>query len=316
VRRLTLDTLRLMRRPRPVPAGGHIRIVSPASPIDEPRLGRMNAMLEERGYQVSLGKHAMDADFYLAGSDKDRADDLVDAFFDSGVDAILCSRGGYGSARLIPHLPLDDLAATRKMLLGYSDITTLHLALNRRGLATVYAPMSVSFHYDRFDYVYESFFAALRGSNTIPFEAPPGKCLVGGTAEGELTGGCLCLLADSLGTPDSLDATGKILLIEDVDENPHRVDAMLTHLALSGVLKDAAGLVIGEMTNTDDRCDPLIGPRPWRDIIQDRLGGLGIPTITDFPCGHMKNMLTLPLGLRVRLDADGGTLEYLETICG
>ncbi len=275
----------------------------------------MQAFLEAEGYVVQLAKHALAEADYLAGSDAERATDLMEAFADPAVSAVLCSRGGYGSARLMPHLDLDAMAASNKLFLGYSDITTLHLALQRRGLASVYAPMGISFHYDRDPWVYESFKSALKGEDTIPKGIPAGTTLVGGVAEGELTGGCLCLLTDSLATPDPLDAKGKILLIEDVDENPHRIDAMLTHLLLSGILPSASGVVIGEMTNTDERSDPLIGAKPWRDIVQDRVAPLGIPTIIDFPCGHMKNMLTLPLGLRVRLDADAGELKYLERLC-
>jgi muramoyltetrapeptide carboxypeptidase len=122
-------------------------------------------------------------------------------------------------------------------------------------------------------------------------------------------------LTDSLATPDALDARGRILLIEDVDEDSHRIDAMLTHLILSGTLQSVAGIVIGEMTDTDARSDPKIGSKPWIEIVEDRVRPLGIPAIVGFPCGHMPNMLTLPLGLRVRLNADEGSLEYLETLC-
>jgi muramoyltetrapeptide carboxypeptidase len=108
---------------------------------------------------------------------------------------------------------------------------------------------------------------------------------------------------------------GKILLIEDVDENPHRVDAMLTHLRTSGLIQQAAGILVGEMTRTDERQDEGIGSRPWRDIVADRLGNLGIPLAIDFPFGHAKNMLTLPLGITARLDATAGTLTYLEPLC-
>lgn len=305
-----------MRKPIPLKPGDTIRVVSPASPLPLEKLEKMREFLEAEGYKVELAKNALAAEEYLAGSDGARAQDLMEAFTDPAVQGILCSRGGYGSARLMPHLDLDAISASNKLFLGYSDITTLHLALQRRGLASIYAPMGISFHAERDPWVYDSFRAALRGENTIPIGAPKGTTLVGGQAEGEITGGCLCLLTDSLATPDALDARGKILLIEDVDENPHRIDAMLTHLLLSGILPSASGVVIGEMTNTDERCDPVIGAKPWREIVRDRVAPLGIPTIIDFPFGHMKNMLTLPLGLQVRLDADKGELTYLETLCG
>lgn len=307
--------VRSMRKPSPLRPGDTVCLVSPASPITPEKIEPLEKLLLSEGYEVKIAPNALAADGFLAGSDRQRADDLAGAFNDPSVNAVICTRGGYGCARLMPLLDLDRIAASGKMFVGYSDVTTLHLALNRRGLASIYAPMAVSFTVDREPYVYESFKACLRGRNSIPADAPKGKTLVGRRAEGILAGGCLCLLTDSIGTPDPIDACGKILLIEDVDENPHRIDAMLTHLLLAGVLQTAAGIVIGEMTNTDERCDASIGAKPWREIVRDRIEPLGIPAIFEFPCGHMKHMLTLPLGLNVRLDADTGCLEYLETLC-
>lgn len=138
---------------------------------------------------------------------------------------------------------------------------------------------------------------------------------MGGVAEGELIGGCLCLLTDLLGTPYQPDYSGKILLIEDVDESPHRVDAMLTALRNSGSLTDLAGIVFGEVTRCKERDTEGIGDADWREIVIDRLSYLNVPLITDFPFGHAANMLTLPLGIGVRLDADAGTITYLESAC-
>jgi muramoyltetrapeptide carboxypeptidase len=175
--------------------------------------------------------------------------------------------------------------------------------------------MALTLTVPRADWVWESFFAILEGKDPIPETAPLAQTVVGGTAEGMVTGGCLCLLADSIGTPNSLDCDSKIVLIEDVDENPHRIDAMLTHLLNAGIIQRAAGIVIGEMTRTDERCDEGIGARPWREIVRDRLGNLGIPLVTDLPFGHGPQMLSLPLGIRARLDANAGRLSYLESLC-
>jgi muramoyltetrapeptide carboxypeptidase len=212
-------------------------------------------------------------------------------------------------------LDLGRIARSGKLFVGFSDITTLHLALNNRGLPTVYAPMALTLAYDREPWVIESFKAALKGEGTIPESAPKGHTLVKGQNEGQVTGGCLCLLTDSIGTSDSIDAEGKIVIIEDVDEAPHRVDAMLTHLINAEILPKAAGIVIGEMTRTDNKVDEGIGGRPWMEIVEERLRPLGIPTIVNFPFGHAPNMLSLPLGIRARLDADAGTLTYLESHC-
>lgn len=301
-----------MTKPRALQPGDTLAIVSPSSPIAKEKLERGLEVLHGAGYRTKVYPHALDAKDYMAGEDKDRMSDLQQAFADPGVDAVYCSRGGYGCARLMPYLDLDAMAASGKMFLGFSDITTIHLALNRRGLVTLYSPMALSFSVERQPWVYESFLSALKGETTTPKDAPKANTLVGGTVEAEVCGGCLCLLTDSLGTPDALDAAGKILLIEDIDEHPHRVDAMFTHLITSGILQSAAGIVVGEMTGTDEKVDASIGGRPWKEIVRERVIPLGIPAVIDFPFGHVKNMLTMPLGIRARLDADAGTLTYLE----
>jgi muramoyltetrapeptide carboxypeptidase len=155
----------------------------------------------------------------------------------------------------------------------------------------------------------------LKGCDPIPPEAPKGQTLTGGQAEGVVVGGCLCLICDSIGTPNAIDADGRILIIEDVDEAPHRVDAMLTHLLNANVIQKATGIVIGEMTCTDEKADEGIGGKPWLEIVTERLASLQIPTILNFPFGHNKNMLSLPLGVRAKLDADAGSLNYVETHC-
>lgn len=298
---------------RALKPGDTVALVSPASPLGEDKLASITALLEGDGYRVRVFPHALDQAEYLAGSDANRAADLMVAFDDPSVDAVLCTRGGYGCARLFPFLDLDRMAASGKPLIGFSDITTLHLALLRRGAATLHAPMALTLHYERPAWVIDSFRRALRGDYAAPETAPKGTTLVSGTAEGEVIGGCLCLLCDSVGTPEALETEGRILLIEDVDEAPHRIDAMLTHLRNAGLLQACAGIVVGEMTRTDERIDGGIGGRPWREIVRDRLGDLGVPVIVDFPFGHaIGGMLTLPLGLRARLDADAGTLDYMR----
>ncbi len=298
--------------PRPLGPDSHIRVVSPASPIEPERIEGGIRLLEEAGYRVSLGEHVFDRHFYLAGSDKDRASDLMEAIADQMVDAIIFSRGGYGCARLMQYLDIPQIVAARKPICGFSDITTLHLALNRAGLVTLHTPMLLTFNAGREPWVAESLRAILRGENPIVEFAPRAETLVPGTAQGILTGGCLCLLTDSMGTPYELDCAGRIVLVEDVDESPHRIDAMLTHLINCGKLQTAAGIVVGEMTGSESKADPTIGDWSWRRIVEDRIVPLGIPAVVNFPFGHMRNMLSLPLGVRARLDADAGLLKILE----
>ena len=284
-------------------------IVSPASPISDVDLDAGLAALAEMGFRTKEMPNARARNGHLAGTDAQRVADLHSAFLDPEVDAVLCSRGGYGAARLLPHLNLDALAATGKPFLGYSDITALHVALNRRGLQTFHAPMVGSFAKPREPWVRESFIAAVHGQNPFAPQAPRGQGIVHGTAEGILAGGCLSLLADSLGTPEAFDGTGKIVLLEDIGEKPHRIDAMLTHLLNAGAIQNAAGFVVGEMTSTDNLGDPE--DHPWRAILGDRLLPLEKPTIVGYPFGHIDAMLTLPLGARVRMEAKAGELTLL-----
>lgn len=256
---------------------------------------------------------ALCSDGYLAGCDAQRAEDLQRAFDDPTLAAVLCVRGGYGAARLLPRLDLDAMAASGKLFMGYSDITALHFALNLRGLPTAHSPMVVSFEHDKVPWVAESFLSVLRGGGNLSERAPAGNVLVGGTARGVVAGGCLTLTTDSLGTPHAFDGSGKIVLIEDVGEEDYRVDGNLTHLLNSGALDGARGIVVGEMTGTNERKTER-ETVPWQQIVSERLGGLGIPIITNYPFGHVDNMLTLPLGIEATLDADAGTLTYTSPL--
>lgn len=302
-------------RPRALKPGDTLGIVSPSSPIKPDLLEKGLALLHSREFKTKVFPHALDHTHMLAGLDKDRAADLMEAFQDPEVDAVYCSRGGYGCARLLPYLDFDLMAASRKMLIGFSDITTLHLALQKRDTVSIHAPMALTLAYDREPWVIESFFRVIQGDGVVPEGATEGEAIVPGVAEGTLIGGCMCLLCDSIGAPNELDTKDRILIIEDVDESPHRVDAMLTHLLNCGKLQEAAGIVIGEMTRTDDKCDESIGDQPWREIVRERLLKVGVPSMLNYPFGHMSTMLTIPLGVRARMDASLGTVELLEPIC-
>lgn len=300
--------------PKSALPGATISVVAPASAVRPEEIAPTLDSLRAEGYTIRDGAYLYDRLGFLAGRDEDRASDLMAAFLDPETDAVLCARGGYGCARLLPLLDLDAMATSGKALLGFSDITILHAALNRRGLASYHAPMPNTDFSKRPYWVWKSLTAALRGEDPIHPDAPAGATIVGGVAEGELVGGCLCLIADLIATAEELDFTGKIVLIEDVDEAPHRVDAMLTHLLNAGRLHSAAGIAMGEMTGTDveGKHDATIGPHPWREIVTERLSPLGIPFVTDLPFGHGALRMTLPLGRRVRLDADAGKLTLIS----
>lgn len=303
-----------MNKPPALKPGDRIAVVSPSSSTVPEKIANGIALLEGRGYEVVVGKHAYDVDAFLAGKDEDRAGDLMEAWFDPKIAGIIFSRGGYGMGRLLPILDLDAMAAAPKLLAGFSDASALHLALNRRGLATLHAPMLLSFAKERAQWVVDLWFQAMEGSApvSLPSEAQRGETVNGGLVEAEVTGGCLCLLADSLGTANPFVGRDKIVLIEDVDEHAYRVDAMLTHLLAAGALDGAAGIVVGEMTRTDEQADASIPTKPWREVVIERLSPLNVPMITGFPFGHGEHMASLPLGISARLDADRGDLTYTE----
>lgn len=303
-----------MYKPTAIRAGDTIGIVAPASSITPEQIKFGIQMLERRGYRLLFAKHLFKKNGHLAGLDEERAADLLEMWFNPDVDAVLCARGGYGCARLLPYLDLDAMAKAPKLLIGFSDITTLHIALNQRGLVTLYAPMLVSFSSEKPKWVSEVFFDAIEGRIVkTPKEASHPETITPGVAEGMVTGGCLCLVCDSLGTKESINAKDCILILEDVDEPPHRVDAMLTHLLNSGQLQSTAGIVIGEMTRSDDRIDQGIGGLPWKKIVAERIASLGIPSIMGFPFGHQNQMMSIPLGIPAKLDATNGTFEFLES---
>jgi len=290
-------------------------LVTPSSALGELDIAPMVGYLETLGFRVRQAEHLWAQNGFLAGTDAGRAADLQAAFDDPDVDMVLCARGGYGCARLLPLLDLDRLAASPKVFAGFSDITTLHLALNRRGLATLHAPMAG--HVGKWEaaWVEDAYRRALvDGDLSLPEGAPRGQGVVPGRVEAVVTGGCLSLLGDSQGTPEAFDGRGKIVLLEDIGEQAYRVDARLTHLINSGSLAGVAGIVVGEMTGTDEKPDDPSKRVPWREVIRERLGGLGVPLITDYPFGHITNPLTLPLGLSAVLDAEAGTLTYTESL--
>ncbi len=302
-------------KPKALNPGDTIRIVAPSSPLPDKELDACIAKLTAWGFKVELASSVHEHWRYLAANDAARAKDITDAFLDPNVHAVLCARGGYGCARLLGLLDIATLAKHPKLLIGFSDITTLHLAFNAAGMPTVHGIMGSYFAKEREPWVLDSFYHVITGSDPIIDGSPRAQCLVPGTSQGRLLGGCLTLIGDAQGTKHVPDFKGAILLIEDVGEKGYRVDARLTQLRNTGVLHQVAGIVIGEMTDTDTMRDKDAPEVTWKEIVQERLDGIRVPTMWDFPIGHIKNPLSLPLGIRVEMDAEAGSLRYLESVC-
>lgn len=309
-------------KPKRLVAGDVVGLAQPATlTLDEGELELVEDVVRALGFVPRRGPHALARHGYLAGPDEARAADLNAMFADPEVKAILAVRGGWGSARVLPHLDYGLIAKNPKALLGYSDITALHLAIPARtGLVTFHGPVGVSrwSEYQRT----QAFRVLVDGETALL--APPSKddkdlvrrdhrvrTLTPGRARGRLLGGNLTVLTALLGTPYLPSFEGAVLFLEDVREEPYRVDRMLTQLALAGVLKQLAGFVFG----TCSRCEPGEGSYAsltLREILQDHVGKLGIPAWHNAVIGHQEEQWTLPCGLPVEIDAEAGTIQLLE----
>jgi muramoyltetrapeptide carboxypeptidase len=305
-----------MIRPPVLERGDTLGVVSPAGPVRRERLEAGLASLRALGFHLVLARHVFDRDGYLAGRDEDRAGDMMEMFLSPGVKGIIAARGGYGCARMVDLLDYRAISQSPKAFVGSSDITFLHLALQQKaGLITFHGPMVEVDPETGFpSYSLEGLFTALTVTRPLGFLGmPPGtrtRALSPGTAEGPLAGGNLSLLVSSLGTPYELDTLGKILLLEEVGERPYRVDRMLRQMEMSGKLRDAAGIVVGDMT----RCDPVEGEESQsiEEVLEHALARIGKPCLVGLPFGHGAYKATLPLGVIARLDAGAGMLEFTQ----
>ncbi len=332
--------------PRRLAPGDTIAFVAPASGLDRERMALARQRLEERGYRVVESANLYESEGYLAGSDERRAEELMDAFRDPQVAAIFAGNGGYGTMRLLERLDYAFIRAHPKLVVGFSDLTALHAALNRRaGLVTLHGPTAMSGlgRREGMDPVAERwFFHAVERPAEVPWvidaaelasaavetalsasgaaadaEEPPAA--LGswgrGKARGRLVGGNLSLVSALEGTPYAIDLRDAILLVEDVREAPYRIDRMLRQLQLAGKLAGLRGAILGQFTRNYDREDeaPRDDPRWTVDgVLRQYFADAGIPVLVSFPIGHVPRNLTLPLGGQVEIDADRLTLTVLE----
>ena len=290
--------------------GDLIGVVSPAAAVPAESLRRGCAELERLGFTVRVGPHALDRHRFLAGSDRDRADELTAMFQDPAVRAIFCSRAGYGSGRLLPLLDFPTLARAPKIFLGFSDVTLLLNAfVQQAGLGCFHGPVVAGeFANDISPRSLSHLFGLLMtgaGEERLAFPT----AVRDGVAEGQLLGGCLSLLVTTLGTPFTPDTAGAVLFIEDVGEKPYRIDRMLTHLKQAGKLDHLAGVIFGAMSGClGDGNDPAL----LLSVIADVFSDYSYPVGFGLPAGHGGENLALPLGTRVRLDTAQRHLTFLE----
>lgn len=313
----------LIRPPRLLP-GEAVALIAPASPPNGPRMLALGKQrLEQLGLRVLVGTHALSERGYLAGTDRERLHDLEAAFRDTRIKAIFCARGGYGVGRLMTGrrsraaAEFDPMLARRfpKPLVGFSDITMLHLALHRAGVVSFWGPMPcTSLGWSAFSIrALERALMTGEAPGRLPFSRRRRPTtLRPGVAEGPLTGGTLSLLTASLGTACEVDTLGRIVFLEDVDEEPYRVDRMLTQLLAAGKLADAAGIALGIFTGTTVRHSPGRRSLTLDDVFADHLAPLKIPVLAGLAVGHVRDQLTLPYGVPARMDAAKRTIEILE----
>ncbi|MCG8607317.1 LD-carboxypeptidase [bacterium] len=294
-------------KPERLRSGDTIGVISPGSPVLPGRLERGIEYLKRSGYSVRLGQHVSDANGYLAGSDKDRTEDIHRMYRDDEVAAIFCTRGGYGTPRLLNRIDYDLIRRNPKIFVGFSDITALQLAILAKSDAITFSGPMVGAEMARdMDSLTERHFWDLIGgaSRSLWLSAKDAalKCLRPGKARGPLIGGCLSLICSLVGTPYLPDLTGAILLVEEVGEAPYRIDRLLTQLRLSENLQKLSGILFGKFENCVSKSpdDSL----SIEQVIRDATSDLTIPVIYGVSYGHVDQKFTFPMGADIELDAE------------
>lgn len=313
----------LQRRPHALRQGMTVGIVAPASPVTPRQLRDGIAFFESLGLRVVLGRYLNSSTGYLSAPDRDRAQELTEFLLRPDIDAVICARGGYGVLRILPLLDFDVLKQCTKPVVGYSDITALLLALYQQtGLITFHGPMASS----QFDSTTAGSFQATLFQFESEHPSPTEVQLtytderfvpvVEGTAEGALLGGNLSVFCSMLGTPFEPDTRDCILFFEDVGEEPYKVDRMLTQLALAGKLDSVRGMVLGAFTKQSPNsreADAEQTGTPIAAIAADYCQQRQIPLLANFPIGHIRSKVTLPIGVRALLDTHTRSLRILES---
>jgi muramoyltetrapeptide carboxypeptidase len=317
---------RARRKPRALRRGDTLGLIAPSgSTKDRGAAARGIAALEAMGFSVRAGRSCLAERYgYLAADDELRAQDINEFFADPAIDGIVCFKGGYGTPRILDRIDYAIVRENPKAFIGYSDITALHLAFARyAGFPTYHGLMAMSMLGGADDFSVEAWLGCVLAEGplgTLAYPpasadslAPRPEALVGGQARGILMGGNLSLVAALAGTPYALEPEGTILFLEDVGEEPYRIDRMLTNLRLSGVFERCAGVLLGGWTN----CEPEDPERSLslRKVFEDVIAPSGKPLLMGFPAGHCVPTLCLPLGVEAALDADAGTLTMLEAAC-
>ncbi len=307
-------------KPKRLKKGDLIGIISPASaPNDLFKIEKGVSYLEGLGYKVKVGKNTSTSHGYLAGTDDQRVEDLHEMFRDKEVKAVICSRGGYGSPRLLDKIDYKLIARNPKIFVGYSDITALQMAfLEKTGLLTFAGPMLAVDLYNSVSPFTEEMFWTLITSNKKfgRIEFPGNEKIfpvVKGVAKGRLIGGNLATFLSLAGTQYFPDIRNKILLLEEVSEAPYRVDRMFNQLRLMGVFKKISGLILGAFTDCNES-DSEKKTLTTGEVVADYVDKLDIPVVYNFMYGHIADKITVPFGAGMRVNASRSIIEITESV--
>jgi muramoyltetrapeptide carboxypeptidase len=311
------------RKPSRLRTGDTIGLIEPASASDEAfDVTLAEEVIAAMGLKSKRAAHLLGRDGYLSGKDRDRAADVNAMFADPSIRAIFAVRGGWGSARILPHLDWGTIRANPKLLIGFSDITALHMAIAAKaGFVTLHGPNAVSawgqasrdsFRQVAFDGATPTYRNPVATEDRLIQRKWRTQPITGGVARGRLIGGNLTVLTSLVGTPYLPDFTGAILLIEDIDEAEYRIDRMLTQLGQAGILKGLAGVVFGQCNNCKNPGPGGYGAFTLTDVLTQHLGSLGVPAFQGAFFGHMADQFTIPIGVQAEINADAGTVRLLE----
>lgn len=314
-----------LTRPKALRTGDTVGVITPATEVSDPdRLALAEKTLNYFNLKMKRGKNVGKRFGNYRESIQARLDDLHEMFRDPEVKAVFAVRGGYGSPHLLDRIDYDLIRRNPKIFIGFSDITAMHLAINKNSrLVTFHGPIVLS----RFtDYTQQNFRKVIFNTQPIgKLTNPPDsnelrpshslRTIRGGQATGPLIGGNLSLICATMGTPYEIDTRGKILFLEDVEEQAYSIDRMLTQLRLAGKLQQAAGIIWGECDScgAPDFKPSTTIPFTVGEVADNIFGELKIPVLSGLTIGHTNDQLTLPLGVSATLDATAGTLEIKES---
>jgi muramoyltetrapeptide carboxypeptidase len=301
-----------MKHARPLKEGDTIGIAASSSPFDRNEFKRGVHVLEKLGFNIHHRKDIFDQNRYLAGTDARRAEELTELFCNSKVDAIMFSRGGYGSQRVIPLLDKNAIASHPKPVVGFSDLTALLIFLNQDcEIPTFYGPVITMLGKHKEELTAEKLKLALTTAEPLgDIPSVNARTFRPGNASGKLAGGCLSIICSSMGTSYQLNAENSILFIEEVGEKVYVLDRMLTQLKNAGILDKARGIIVGSVVQLEGE------PNNLDSMLADVLNDFTGPVITDYPTGHTHPFVTLPLGTKVEINASEGVSPTVTAIEG